>query len=57
MSDLLNRIMALVKAGDFRVSNHGDEELAADSISMRDVVARICEATVVTEYPEYNKGP
>lgn len=55
--DLLQRITALVGSGDFLVSSHGDDELAADGISIRDVVAGISRAQTVTEYPDYHRGP
>lgn len=53
MSDFLRRIQTLVGDGDFRISEHGYEELAADDISVRDVVSGLSRATVVEEYPEY----
>jgi hypothetical protein len=57
VSELLGRVVALVNAGDFMVSAHGDDELAAEDISLRDVVAAIGHATLVAQYPEYSKGP
>lgn len=55
--DLLERIAALVASGDFLVSSHGDDELAADGISTREVVAGVCRAESITEYRDYHKGP
>ena len=57
MDDLLGRITALVADGDFLVSSHGDDELAADGISVRDLVAGIAQAESIREYPDYQKGP
>lgn len=36
---------------------HGYDELAADSISTRDVVNGVSDAVVIEDYPEYGKGP
>lgn len=55
--DLIERIATLVSSGDFLVSSHGDDELAADNISLREVVIEILEAESIAEYPDYHKGP
>jgi len=39
------------------VSDHGYDELAADGIFVRDIVARVREATLIEDYPTYPKGP
>ena len=56
MDELLSRIQELVGSGEFRVSEHGYDELAADDIRVRDVVDGLREATLVEEYPNYQKG-
>lgn len=56
MSRTLQRIQLLIEQGDVRISAHGYEELAADAIATRDVVAGSKDAIIVEEYPEYAKG-
>jgi len=53
----LEQIKVLVAAGDVRISDHGYDELAADGILVRDVVAGLETAEVVEDYPEFPKGP
>ena len=57
MSVTLPAIQRLIVAGDVEVSNHGDEELAAENISLRELLNGIQSATVVEDYPTYPKGP
>ncbi|MGH8504275.1 MAG: DUF4258 domain-containing protein [Gammaproteobacteria bacterium] len=57
MSDTFERIKALVNAGDARISEHGYDELVADGLSARDVVAGLAEGVVIQDYPNYGKGP
>jgi hypothetical protein len=47
----------MVNDGRVRVSEHGYDELAADHIAVRDVVAGIDSAEAVEDYPDYAKGP
>jgi Domain of unknown function (DUF4258) len=57
VSKTLDRVRALVEVGDIRVSAHGYDELAADDIGVRDIVAGLAGAVVVEDYPNYAKGP
>jgi len=57
LSETLERVRALVTRGDVRVSVHGYEELAADNISVHNIVDGLATAVVVEDYPDYAKGP
>jgi Domain of unknown function (DUF4258) len=57
MSDILVRIQRLIQRGEVLISDHGYDELAADNILARDVIALVADAVVVEEYPDYPKGP
>ena len=53
----IESIQNLVASGQVRVSDHGWDELGADDISVRDVVAGLDDAQVIKDYPEFGKGP
>ena len=57
MSETLTKIQALIAEGDARVSDHGYDELAADDITVADILAGAAQAVVVEDYPEFPKGP
>jgi hypothetical protein len=57
MSALLAQIQNLAARGEVEISRHGFKELAADDISIQDVLAGVPAAEVIEEYPDYFKGP
>lgn len=57
MNNILQRVQFLVESGQVRVSEHGYDELADDSLSARDVIAGVGEAREIEEYRQYGKGP
>ena len=57
MSEFIERVRALICAGDVRISEHGYDELAEDRLTVREVLCGIQEAVVVEEYLNYPKGP
>ncbi len=57
MSDFIERVRDLLRAGDVRISEHGYDELAEDGLTAREVLGSIQEEVVVEEYLNYAKGP
>jgi hypothetical protein len=57
MSNTLKRIIELAERKDVKISDHGYDELAEDSIFIRDVLLGIKEAITIEDYPDYPKGP
>ena len=56
MSMTLDGIRTLVARSEVRVSLHGSEELAADDIRVRDILAGVAPAILIEDYPDYPKG-
>ena len=50
MSRFLDRIRELVRAGEVRISEHGEDELADDRLSARGLLAGVTDAVIVEEY-------
>ena len=57
MSQTFRSILTLVGQKEVKISDHGYEELAADGILVREIVAGVPDGTVVEDYPDYPKGP
>lgn len=43
--------------GEVRISDHGYDELAADNLSVREVVFGLTRAELLEAYPDFAKGP
>ena len=56
MSALLEQIRTLVNNGEVRISNHGYDELAADNLSVREVVSGLSGAELLENYLDFPKG-
>ncbi len=57
MSKTLKSAQTLVALRDVRISEHGYDEMAADGISVGEILAGIKDAVLIEDYPEYGKGP
>lgn len=57
LPDFMERVRALIAAGEVRISEHGYDELAEDDLTVTEVLAGLQEAIVVEQYPDYPKGP
>lgn len=56
MNETLEAVKKLVAAEQVRISEHGYDEIAADGIYVRDILAGVDKATVVEDYPAFPKG-
>ena len=57
MSTFVEKVRALINAGDVRISEHGYDELAEDGLSARELLAGVPDAILIEEYPDFPKGP
>jgi Domain of unknown function (DUF4258) len=57
MSETLRRVQMLVLGGDYRVSDHGFDELEEDAIVASEAIAGIGAATAIEDYPDRSRGP
>jgi len=53
----IDQIRKLVAASEMRISEHGYDELAADGLTVREIVEGITNAELIEDYPDYPKGP
>ena len=57
MSEIFDSIRNLIAQGELRVSAHGYDELAADDLTVDDILGGVDDAEVLEEYPNFAKGP
>jgi len=57
LNSILETIQNLVHSKELRISEHGYDELAADRVSVREIVEGVVDAVLIEEYPEFPKGP
>ena len=57
MSKTLIQILDLAERNELKISDHGYDELAADNISVREIVRSLKRAELLEDYPDYFKGP
>jgi hypothetical protein len=57
MSKIFETIIQLINRKEILVSQHGYDEMMADNIFFKDVIASVIEGVVIEEYPDYQKGP
>lgn len=57
MSQTFKLIQRLVAEGEVKISSHGYDELAEDSIFVHDILLSIKDAKIVEDYPSFGKGP
>ena len=57
MSGTFEHLKALIAEGEVLISAHGYDELAADDLTVREIVSGIADAELVEDYPEFPKGP
>lgn len=57
MIETWDKIKLLIAEGNIKISEHGYDELAADDLNVREIVAGTPNGSIIEEYPEYPKGP
>jgi len=57
MNEILELMKDLIAKGMVRISVHGYDELAADNISVRNVISGMQNADLLEDYPSFAKGP
>jgi len=57
MSITFDKVRALVRRAEVRISDHGYDEMSDEDILARDILAGVFDGIVVEDYPTYGNGP
>jgi hypothetical protein len=57
MEPFWGKILNLIARDEVKISAHGYDELAADGLSVREILSGVGEGTVIEYYQTYKKGP
>lgn len=50
-------IRRLASIGEYRITVHGHEEMAAESIRLDDLLHAIATGSIIEDYPTHRRGP
>ena len=53
---MLDRIQAQARVGDLRVTQHAQQEMIEEQISLDDVLEAISQGIVLEDYPQHRRG-
>ena len=54
---VLDRIQAQVRAGNLRLTQHAQQEMVEEDISLEDLLETISQGHVQEDYPQHKRGP
>ena len=57
LQEVLARIQALSAAGEVRVTQHGQQEMAEEDTTLGEVLQAIAAGQVLENYPDHRRGP
>jgi hypothetical protein len=57
MKQFWDKLQNLIARGEVKISAHGYDELVADGLSARKIMAGVQNGEVIESYPNYKKGP
>ena len=55
--EILRRIRGKLEGGEFRITQHAQQEMVEEGITLGDVIEAISNGTVLEDYPQHRRGP
>jgi hypothetical protein len=55
--ELLRRIRGKIEAGEFRITQHAQQEMVEEDITLGEVIEAISTGTILEDYPQHRRGP
>jgi len=57
LETILERIRAQATAEDIRITQHAQQEMAEENVTLDEVLQAIATAQILENYPEHKRGP
>lgn len=55
--EVLRGIRAGIQAGEFRITQHAQQEMVEENITLAELVEAIATGTILEDYPQHRRGP
>lgn len=57
VQEILRRIRRKIEAGEFRITQHAQQEMVEEDITLGEVIEAMSTGTILEDYPQHRRGP
>jgi len=57
VQEILRRIRGKIEAGELRITQHAQQEMVEEDITLGEVIEAVSTGTILEDYPQHRRGP